>query len=123
MECIPHRRRIQLGIIRSNEAFHVSWWQKAREVLAMEPRRTSPSMGRFTVQVELTNFKDLLNAENGQIAFSDVRRVRIPGLVDTGATRLVIPEKIVNQLGLEIKGAAKVRYADGRTEERPIAWN
>ncbi len=41
--------------------------------------------------------------------------------MDSGATRLVIPESVANRLGVEVSGSAKVRYADGRTAERPIA--
>jgi predicted aspartyl protease len=47
--------------------------------------------------------------------------MRARGVVDTGATRLVIPQLVASQLGLTISGSVKVRYADGRTAERPIA--
>jgi predicted aspartyl protease len=80
-------------------------------------------MGRFSVEVELANHKDLILAEAGVIPAREVRRAHIRGVVDSGATRLVIPESLANQLGLEISGSAKVRYADGRTGERSIASN
>ena|SRR5438552_14057250 len=80
-----------------------------------------PMMGRFSVEVELTNDKDLVRAEAGVISADQVRRARVRGVVDSGATRLVIPESLANQLGLEISGSTKVRYADGRTGERSIA--
>ena len=82
-----------------------------------------PGMGRFSVEVELTNNGDLDNAKTGYISLSDVRRVRVSGIVDSGATRLVIPEKIARRLGRELAGTAKVRYADERLAERPIARN
>jgi predicted aspartyl protease len=41
-------------------------------------------------------------------------------VVDSGATRLVIPEAIALQLGVETSGSAKVRYADGHTADRSI---
>ena len=78
-------------------------------------------MGRFSVEVELANDRDLGRAEAGLILPEQVRRARIRGVVDSGATRLVIPESVAKQLGLEISGTAKVRYADGRTASRPIA--
>src|SRR4051794_14996788 len=82
---------------------------------------TEKPMGRFSVEVELVNNKDLNHAEVGVIAPEQVRRVRLRGVVDSGATRLVLPETVVRQLGLEISGTAKVRFADGRTADRSIA--
>jgi predicted aspartyl protease len=80
-----------------------------------------PTMGRFSVDVELTNHKDLFRAEAGLITPEQVRRARVRGVVASGATRLVIPASLVQLLGLETSGSAKVRYADGRTAERAIA--
>jgi predicted aspartyl protease len=79
------------------------------------------AMGRFSVEVELANDKDLVSAEVGIISLGEVRRTHIRGVVDSGATRLVIPASVAQQLGLEIKGNIKVRYADGHTAERPVA--
>lgn len=82
---------------------------------------SEPVMGRFSVEVELTNDADLIRAEVGDIAPEQVRRMKIRGVVDSGATRLVIPASVVQQLGLDISGNVKVRYADGRTGDRSIA--
>src|SRR6266404_312501 len=82
-----------------------------------------PKMGRFSVEVELTNDKDLLRAEVGLISPREIRRMRVRGVVDSGATRLVIPESVAKQLGLELSGNTKVRYADGRTADRSIVQN
>ena len=81
------------------------------------------TMGRFPVEVELANNEDLFRAKAGLIQSDDVRRVRVRGVVDSGAMRLVIPATIAQQLGLEMAGSAKVRYADGRTAEQPTASN
>jgi predicted aspartyl protease len=78
-------------------------------------------MGRFSVEVELSNDKDLARAEAGDISTDRVRRMRIRGVVDSGATRLVIPEAVAKQLGLDLAGTVSVRYADGRTAERLVA--
>jgi clan AA aspartic protease len=78
-------------------------------------------MGRFSVEVELTNDADLVRAKDGSIRADQVRRERIRGVVDTGATRLVIPEAVAKRLGLDTPGTMQVRYADGRTAQRPIA--
>jgi len=77
-----------------------------------------PTMGRFSVEVELANYKDINLASEGHLAQADVRRVRVRGVVDTGATRLVLPESVVNQLGVGDVGNVAVRYADGRAAQR-----
>lgn len=82
---------------------------------------TETKMGRFSVEIELANDEDVLRAQVGLIRPDQVRRVRIRGVVDSGAARLVIPARTATQLGLPISGEAKVRYADGRTAERSIA--
>lgn len=79
-----------------------------------------PKMGRFSVEVEMANFKDITRAEEGLISADQVRKVRVRGVVDSGATRLVIPESVAKQLGLESTETLKVRYADGRIAERSI---
>jgi len=82
--------------------------------------RGTNEMGRFSVDVELANDWDLALAKAGELAPGDVRRLTVRGVVDTGATRLVIPESVAEQLGLEETGRASVRYADGRTAGRPM---
>jgi predicted aspartyl protease len=42
----------------------------------------------------------------------------IRGVVDSGATRLVLPQAVAKKLGLPTSGKIKVRYADRRTETR-----
>ena len=78
-------------------------------------------MGRFAVDVELASNRDVVLAEAGRIRPDEVRRLTLRGVVDTGATRLVIPQTTAEQLGLPITGQASVRYADGRTAQRPMA--
>jgi predicted aspartyl protease len=81
------------------------------------------AMGRFSVDVELANNDDVGQARRGAMQASQVRRVQLRGVVDSGAVRLVIPEALMRQLGLETSSTAKVRYADGHTAERAIARN
>jgi predicted aspartyl protease len=80
-----------------------------------------PAMGRFSVEVELSNNEDLYRAKAGLIRPDQIRQARIRGVVDSGATRLVIPASVAQTLGVEITGMTKVRYADGHTAQRPIA--
>ena len=80
-------------------------------------------MGRFAVGIELANNRDLLKAEDGELPEEKVRRIQIRGVVDTGASRLVIPKSVVEQLGLKVTGKVGVRYADGRRAVRSVVDN
>jgi predicted aspartyl protease len=77
-------------------------------------------MGRVSVEVELTNGEDLVRARHGTLASDKVRRVRAIGWVDTGASHVVIPESIAQQLGVPEIGQANVRSADHRKETRKV---
>ena len=85
----------------------------------LEGKRGDQKVGRFSVELELANHEDVILAKKGIIAASKIRRVTVLGLVDTGASRLVLPQRVVTQLGLEPSGTVKVRYADGRQVVRP----
>ena len=43
-------------------------------------------------------------------------------VVDAGATRLVLPAAVAEQLGLTPSGEVDVRYADGRSERAARWW-
>ncbi len=77
-------------------------------------------MSRFAVDVEVANFVDIAEAREGKLDPARVRRTRIKGIVDPGAARLVLPKKVVDDLGLLVVGTTTVRYADGRTAERDM---
>jgi predicted aspartyl protease len=80
-------------------------------------------VGRFSVELELANHKDVMLAEEGFLPWEQVRRARISGVVDTGAARLVLPGSVVTALGLPAAGQVTVRFADGRRETRTIVAN
>ena len=71
-------------------------------------------MGRFFVGLRLANRIDVTDAQRGLLAPENVRQVTVSGLVDTGATRLVIPASVAEQLGAREVGEIQVRYADLR---------
>lgn len=77
-------------------------------------------VGRFSVDVEIANFGDILRAREGALPAGRVRRLTVPGLVDPGATRLVLPKAVVEQLELPLGKKIKVGYADGRTAQRHV---
>lgn len=75
-------------------------------------------VGRFSVEFQVANARDVVKAEEGTLAEEKIRRVTIRGVVDTGAARLVLPKSVVKQLGLPFADKVKVRYADHRTGTR-----
>jgi clan AA aspartic protease len=77
-------------------------------------------MGRISVEVELANGEDLVRLKHGTLPPDQVRRTRVIGWVDTGASHMVVPETIAQQLGFPEKGQAIVRYADHRKETRKV---
>jgi predicted aspartyl protease len=77
-------------------------------------------MGRVTVDMEIANHRDELFAEAGALAPEQVRRTRLKGVVDSGASYLVLPEAVVKQLGLPAAGVSTVRYADQRSATRAV---
>src|SRR5438270_11097123 len=101
------------------------WWIRISQATCWEGEmamRTTEEtdVGRFFVEVELANYEDMAAARRGILASEKVRRLRIQGLVDPGASRLVLPQTVVKKLGLESTTKVKVRYANGRTAERPL---
>jgi len=76
------------------------------------------SVGRFSVEFEVANYVDVVEAQRGWLEASKVRRLTISGIVDSEATRLVLPEKVVKQLGLPAKGKVKVTYANKESATR-----
>ena len=86
-------------------------------------RRGEKDMGRVTIEIELTNAEDLVLVKNGALTPDKVRRVRLAGMVDTGANYLVVPTQIAKQLGVPTTGKASVRYADQRRTSRTVVEN
>jgi predicted aspartyl protease len=87
--------------------------------MVYEKQVTKP-MARFSVSVEVANNDDLAAVRRGALEPSKVRRLTIPGVVDTGASRLVLPKRVVDDLGLIITGQIKVKDADRRVAKRPV---
>jgi clan AA aspartic protease len=73
-------------------------------------------MGAVRTTIKLTNAIDEELVNRGLLAPHLLRECEVEALVDTGAVYLVIPEKIVQQLGLRIVNRQAVKYADGRQE-------
>ncbi|MCY4372569.1 MAG: hypothetical protein OXC31_02275 [Spirochaetaceae bacterium] len=80
----------------------------------------SAGVMRHTTEITLVNRADEILAESGIIKEEDVRRhVVHDALVDTGATRLSLPQPLILQLGLAPVGSARSLTANG-TVDRTI---
>jgi clan AA aspartic protease len=65
-------------------------------------------MGKITERIKIASF------------FDPARSVEIDAVVDTGATMLVLPKNIVEELGLKKIEEVKVKYAGGRVEKKEV---
>jgi predicted aspartyl protease len=73
-------------------------------------------MGRVLTEAKIENLKDLWFAEKGIVPRDQVREVTIPdALVDTGATLLSLPTRIIKQLGLAPTQSKRVIASSGPT--------
>lgn len=83
-------------------------------------RKGKTDVGRFSVDIEIANNEDVIDARRGRLDPAKIRRKTIKGLVDSGATRLILPQAIAKELGFPVKSSkTRVRYADGRRALRP----
>lgn len=80
-------------------------------------------MGRVVVDLVIANNRDVVALGSVGNVLDRVKHVVVSGVVDSGAMRLVLPQRVVDQLGLTPHGETMVRYADDRREKRPIVSN
>lgn len=78
-------------------------------------------MGEVKVEVELENAVDRELQRQGTLQEEKIRSAKIRALVDSGAVLLVLPQDLVETLGLREVGKAIVSYDDERREERSLA--
>ncbi len=77
-------------------------------------------MGEVRVKVRITNSTDLALARRGKLSESEVRFYDADAMVDTGAVQTVMPNDVVEILGLQTPEKRGVEYADGRKEIVPV---
>src|SRR6266446_4568857 len=71
-------------------------------------------MGRVTTEATVESLEDLWAASRGLISQDQARRLEIPdALVDTGATLLSLPTRMIQQLGLHKIGTRRVTSSHG----------
>ena len=78
-------------------------------------------MGEIVVAVELENPGDRAVVERGYGQESDIRRTTVEAIADTGAMISMLPQNVVERIGVPALRTVVVTYADGRKEERPVA--
>lgn len=75
------------------------------------------TMGRVLTEAKIENTEDLWAAKRGIISDNEVRRLALTdALVDTGATLLSLPTRMIQQLGLEKSGSKRVTSSTGGGE-------
>ena len=78
-------------------------------------------MRDIVVTAWLENTCDRGSFEQGYSDASAIRATGVEVIVDTGTAMLILPETVVERLGLEVRRRVMVAYADGSREMRPIA--
>ncbi len=74
-------------------------------------------MGRVVVELLIENFGDLWAVRHGTLSADLVRRVVVPdALVDSGATLLSLPTRVIQQLGLQPVMTKRVTSSSGPGE-------
>ena len=72
-------------------------------------------MGEVRAEITLVNLRDAGKAVDGLIPESEVRRLTVNAVVDTGAWTLVINEETRQKLGLRVEETSETTVAGGGT--------
>ncbi len=71
-------------------------------------------MGKVIVPARIENLADLFEMDKGTLTPENVRRIEVQdALVDTGATTLSLPKRLIDQLGLKHLRSRRVRTSAG----------
>ena len=71
-------------------------------------------MGEIKIKIELENFVDRYLYLEKKLHENEIRKYAMEAIVDTGAVMLVLPQDVVEELGLKILRTVVVTYADER---------
>jgi len=81
------------------------------------PQSETGEMGRVVVEAKLENLDDVWQARRGSIPLEQVRFVDLKdALVDTGATLLSLPTRLIRELGLQSVGKKRISSSVGPGE-------
>lgn len=78
-------------------------------------------MGEIVTRIELENATDRGNVRDGLREEAVVRRTMVDGVVNSSIMMLMLPQNVVERLGLASHGKVVVSNADERKEERDLA--
>lgn len=79
------------------------------------------TMGEIHARLTLENQRDRILADAGHLDAQSVRRIELDALVDAGAVMSLLPQDVVERLGLPIDGNIIVTLADEQKIELPRA--
>ena len=72
------------------------------------------TVGKVIVSAKIENIGDLEGVYDGRIRMDQVRRIEVDdALVDTGASTISMPKRMIDQLGLRLLGMKQARTANG----------
>jgi predicted aspartyl protease len=72
------------------------------------------TMGKVLITAKIESLEDLYGVELGHLSSDQVRRVEVKdALVDTGATILSMPKRLIDQLGLRPTRTRRARTSAG----------
>lgn len=75
------------------------------------------TMGRVLVAARLENLEDVYKAAQGVLPVGEVRAVDVTdALIDTGATGLLVPRRLITRLGLSVLRSRPARTIAGNVE-------
>ena len=74
-------------------------------------------MGQVKIEITLRNARDVVMARLGHLPPAQVHTYTTQGLIDTGATRSVLPPFVAERLGLIRLSRTEARCANGLLEE------
>ena len=75
------------------------------------------TMGKVTVPARIENLEDVYLAQKGELPAQEVRSLDVSdALVDTGATLLSVPRRLIQRLGLKRTRTRTARTAAGTVE-------
>ena len=73
-------------------------------------------MGYVNAQLILKNCDDAKRAKKGELPECEVRQAKVTALVDTGASTLIINQKLFEELGLDVLKERTVIFANDTKE-------
>jgi predicted aspartyl protease len=94
-----------------------SWYNAPKHLrsdLCPEGTMETATMGRVLVTAKLENLEDLWRVRSGLLQDDQAHRIEVTdALVDCGATNLLLPSRLIAQLGLQRIGSRTIRTTGG----------